>query len=393
MSKKGDHVEPIPLLGRFGSNLEAGIVGLPNVGKSTLFNILTNSCIPAENFPFCTIDPNHSRVAVPDERFDFLVNYHKPASSVPAFLQITDIAGLVKGASEGQGLGNAFLSHIRAVDAIFHVVRVFEDEEVSHVEGNVDPVRDLQIISDELILKDIEFVQTRYDSVAQVVKRQPNDKTKKLELESVEKILEFIKQKKEIRTEAWKAAEVEILNQMQLLTAKPVIYLVNMTANDYIKKKNKWLPKIKEWIDSRTKEPLIPVSAQFEKRLTELPDNEAREKYCKECGATSNLPKVIKTGYHALQLVHFFTAGSDEVKCWTIRAGTKAPQGAGKIHTDFERGFICAEIMAFNDFKELGSEGACRASGKYLQKGKEYIMNDGDIVLFKFNVSQPQKKK
>lgn len=390
MSKKAVEQAPTVVLGRFGSNLQIGLVGLPNVGKSTTFNVLTKSMAPAENFPFCTIDPNHSRVSVPDDRFDFLVNHFKPASAVPAFLQITDIAGLVKGASEGQGLGNAFLSHIKAVDGIFHLVRVFEDEEVSHVEGNVDPVRDLQIITEELLLKDIEFVNTRWEALQSMAKRGlPKDK--KAEYEMCEKIYNFLQEKKEIRTGQWKADEIEYLNTMQLLSAKPVIYLVNMTPNDYLRKKNKWLPKIKEWIDSRTKEPLIPFSAQFEQKIAEMPDDE-REKYLKEVNGATMLPKIIKAGYHALQLVHFFTAGEDEVKCWTIKVNTKAPQAAGKIHTDFERGFICAEVMNFEDFKALGSEAACKAGGKYRQQGKEYIVQDGDIILFKFNVTAQKKK-
>eukprot|EP01027_Heterolobosea_sp_BB2_P020729 GEZU01029609.1.p2 GENE.GEZU01029609.1~~GEZU01029609.1.p2 ORF type:complete len:395 (-),score=174.91 GEZU01029609.1:394-1578(-) len=394
MSKKAPEPEPITVLGRVGTNLQVGLVGLPNVGKSTLFNVLTKSCAPAENFPFCTIDPNHSRVAVPDERFDFLVNYFKPASAVPAFLQITDIAGLVKGASEGQGLGNAFLSHIRAVDAIFHIVRVFEDEDVSHVEGNVDPTRDLEIITKELLLKDIEFVEQAHEKIAAVVKRAGASapKDKKEELATVEKVLEHLRAGKEVRTGQWKAAEIEILNTMQLLTAKPVIYLVNMTPADYIRKKNKWLPKIKEWIDARTKEPLIPFSATMESKLADMTPEDA-QKFLAENKVTSQLPKMIKQGYHSLHLCHFFTAGTDEVKCWTIRVGMTAPQAAGKIHTDFEKGFICAEVMAFEDFKALGSEAAVRNAGKYKQQGKNYVVQDGDMILFKFNVTAQPKKK
>lgn len=380
------------ILGRFGTNLQIGLVGLPNVGKSTLFNLLTKSSVAAANFPFCTIDPNHARVTVPDARFDFLVDKFKPASAVPAFLHVTDIAGLVKGASEGQGLGNAFLSHIRMVDAIFHIIRLFEDDEISHVEGSIDPVRDLEIITKELILKDIELMQGVVEKLEGMGKRGTLDKQQVFEKEISIRVLEFLKENKEIRFGAWKNNEVEYLNTLQLLTAKPVVFLINMSPNDYIKKKNKWLPKIKAWIDGRGADPLIPFSAALENTISEMTP-EQREQYLKENNAQSQMNKLITTGYHTLRLVHFFTAGEDEVKCWTIQVGTKAPQAAGKIHTDFEKGFICAEVMAYDDFKELGSEGAVKSAGKYRQQGKEYVVKDGDMILFKFNVGSKSSKK
>ncbi|KAL0485496.1 Obg-like ATPase [Acrasis kona] len=369
------------LLGRVGSNLQVGIVGLPNVGKSTFFNVITKSAIPAENFPFCTIDPNTARCIVPDDRFEWLNDHWKPASSVPAHLNITDIAGLVKGANEGQGLGNAFLSNIKAVDAIFHMCRVFEDDDITHVEGSIDPIRDIEIITEELRLKDIQFLEKAWAVIEKVAKSQ---KDKKAEAECTEKALKMLRdEKKDIRHGEWKATEIEILNTFQLLSAKPVVYLVNMSVKDFVRKKNKWLMKIKEYADARG-EPIIPFSAEIEKRLGEMSEEEAKT-YCKDNEVQSVLPKICKVGYETLDLIHYFTAGKDEVKCWTIKKGTMAPAAGGKIHSDFEVGFICAEVMAFNDYKENGSEAECKAKGKYKQQGKNYVVEDGDIIFFKAN--------
>jgi obg-like ATPase 1 len=369
-------------LGRVGTNLQVGIVGLPNVGKSTFFNVLTNSSVAAENFPFCTIDPNTSRVAVPDDRFDWLVEHWKPASVVPAILNITDIAGLVKGANEGQGLGNAFLSHIKAVDAIFQMVRVFDDPDITHVEGNIDPIRDVTIITNELILKDIQFMETKVDQLSKAVKSQ---KEKKHEFEFSQKVLDSLKANKEIRFGDWKAQEIEWLNEWQLLTAKQVVFLVNMSPKDYISKKNKFLGPLKKFIDERSNnaDQLIPFSAQYEFNLQQMSPDE-RKKYCDETQSKSQLPRIIKAGYEALDLIYFFTAGKDEVRAWTIKKGFKAPQAGGKIHTDFEKTFICCEVMKFDDYKALGSESACKAQGKYLQQGKNYEVQDGDIIFFKY---------
>ncbi|XP_030379505.1 obg-like ATPase 1 [Scaptodrosophila lebanonensis] len=383
--KKHEEPERKPLIGRIGTNLRIGIVGVPNVGKSTFFNVLTKSAAPAENFPFCTIDPNESRVPVPDERFDFLVDFHKPASSVPAYLNVVDIAGLVKGAAEGQGLGNAFLSHINACDAIFHLCRAFEDPDVTHVEGEVDPVRDLEIISEELRLKDEEKLHQNLDKLEKVVARG-GDKKLKPEYDAMVKIKNIlVDQKKHLRFADWSAHDIEALNKYLFLTSKPVIYLVNLSDKDFIRKKNKWLPKIKEWIDKNDPGALlIPFSGAFEHELAEK-DPLERKAYEEETKCKSQLDKIIITGYKALQLEYFFTAGPDEVKAWTVQKGTKAPQAAGRIHTDFEKGFIMAEVMHFDDFKAEGSEAAAKAAGKYRQQGRNYTVEDGDIIFFKFN--------
>lgn len=382
--KKQEAAKPV-LIGRLGTNLKCGIVGLPNVGKSTFFNVLTKSMASAENFPFCTIDPNDSRVAVPDARYDFLCDFYKPASKVPAFLNVTDIAGLVKGAHEGQGLGNAFLSHIRACDAIFHVSRAFDDDEVIHVEGDVDPVRDLEIIHDELRLKDVDYLEKNMSGVEKLVIRG-SDKSKKPEFEALKKVQSvLVDEKKAIRFGTWDGKEIEELNKHLFITAKPVIYLINLSEKDYIRKKNKWLVKIKEWIDQHDPgSAIIPFSGALELKLLEMTPEE-RADYCKKAGTTSALEKIIVTGYKALQLMYFFTTGEDEVKAWTIQRNTKAPQAAGKIHTDFEKGFIMAEVMKYDDFKEAGSEVAVKAAGKYKQKGRDYMVEDGDIIHFKFN--------
>ncbi|KAJ9558192.1 hypothetical protein OSB04_012806 [Centaurea solstitialis] len=404
-----------PILGRFSSHLKIGIVGLPNVGKSTLFNTLTKLSIPAENFPFCTIEPNEARVHIPDERFEWLCQHFKPKNEVSAFLEIHDIAGLVKGAHEGQGLGNSFLSHIRAVDGIFHVLRAFEDPDIIHVDDSVDPVRDLEVITAELRLKDVEFIERRIEDLEKSMKRS-NDKQLKVEHELCLKVKSLLTEGKDVRLGDWKAADIEILNTFQLLTAKPVVYLVNMNEKDYQRKKNKFLSKIHSWVQEHGGEPIIPFSCALERNLSDMPQDEA-EKYCEDnktqrlvhdelswnwedsimrfvgylkhkyyacvllemeeseflnamenryldldyCG--SALPKIIKTGFSAINLIYFFTAGADEVKCWQIRRQTKAPQAAGAIHTDFERGFICAEVMKFDDLKELGSEAAVKFPG------------------------------
>ncbi|XP_014254297.1 obg-like ATPase 1 [Cimex lectularius] len=383
--KKVEGPEKKPLIGRVGTNLKVGIVGLPNVGKSTFFNVLTKSQAAAENFPFCTIDPNESRVPVPDSRFDYLCEYYKPASKVPAFLNVVDIAGLVKGASEGQGLGNAFLSHIRACDALFHMCRAFDDDDVTHIEGEVDPLRDLDIISEELRLKDEELLMTNLEKLERTVARG-GDKKLKPEYDALLKIKQIlVEEKHHLRFADWSAAEIEILNKYMFITTKPALYLVNLSEKDYIRKKNKWLIKIKEYIDKNDPGAIIiPFSGVFENKLADM-DEVERKAYLEEHKITSALDKIIVQGYKALQLQYFFTSGPDEVKAWTIQKGTKAPGAAGRIHTDFEKGFIMAEVMKFDDFKEEGSENAVKAAGKYRQQGRNYVVEDGDIIFFKFN--------
>jgi len=375
------------LLGRFGTSLKMGIVGLPNVGKSTFFNILTKSNVPAENFPFCTINPNESRVPVPDPRIEFLYQAFEPLSKVPAFLNVVDIAGLVKGASEGQGLGNAFLSHIKACDGIFHMVRIFDEVDIAHVEGSVDPIRDIEIILDELRLKDIEVAQKIHDDLEKKGVRG-GDKTVKADLETIAKVLHtLIEEKRGVRFSDWSEKDIEVLNKHLFNTSKPMVYLLNMSEEDYIKKKNKWLPKVKHWIDENDPGAVvIPFSANYEYRLSDL-SPEDKQQVTKETGANSALEKIIVAGYHALQLCYFFTSGKDEVRAWTIQVGTKAPHAAGKIHTDFEKGFIMAEVMKYEDFKELGNELAVKTAGKYRQQGKQYVVEDGDIIFFKVNAA------
>jgi len=385
MATKKKEPQEIPIiLGRTSNSLRLGIVGLPNVGKSTLFNVLTKLSVPAENFPFCTIDPNEARVNVPDERFDWLCEYHKPASKVPPVLQVTDIAGLIRGASRGEGLGNAFLSHIRSVDGIAEVVRVFEDTEITHVEDSVDPVRDLEIILNELIEKDIDTAQKALEAAQKALRGNEKNKSRVLEVEVITRIAEMLKEKKQVRFGDWKVNEVEIVTNLFFLTAKPFIYLVNMTEKDYIRKGNKWLPKIKAWIDEHGGGPIVPFCGSFETKLLDM-DDSAKAKFFEENKCQSSIPKIIRTGYDHLQLISFFTCGSDEVKCWTIRKYTKAPQAAGTIHSDFEKGFVCAEVMKYEEFRELGSEAQVKASGKYRQEGKNYVVQDGDIIFFKAN--------
>ncbi|KAF5398421.1 GTP-binding protein, partial [Paragonimus heterotremus] len=314
-------------------------------------------------------------------------------SRVPAHLNVVDIAGLVKGAHEGQGLGNAFLSHIRGVDAIFHMIRVFESDDISHVEGDIDPIRDLNIIEEELRLKDVEYILKEWDKSEKVVIRG-GDKKQMPVFDCLTKVKDLLmNEKKSVRFGDWTPCEVEILNEHLFITSKPIIYLVNMSEKGFIKKKNKWLPKIKEWVDSHDPgASIIPLSVELEQKMVDMPEDELQA-FTKEHGVQSMLPKIVRIGYHALRLHYFFTCGKDEVKAWTIMKGTKAPQAAGRIHSDMERGFIMAEVMSFEDFKTEGSEAAMKAAGKYKQKGRDYVVEDGDIILFKFNAGAGLQSK
>lgn len=376
--KKNAEEVKIPL-GRPGNTLKMGIVGLPNVGKSSTFNLMTKLNVPAENFPFCTIDPHLAKVAVPDERYEKLCEIWHPKSKVAANLQVVDIAGLVSGASTGEGMGNAFLSNINGCDGIFQVVRAFEDENVSHYENSVDPIRDMDTIRTELIAKDLQWIEKTLEGVQKKINKN-NDKEALFAKEVLLKVQEVLDAGRWVKDEKWSMKEVDYLNDCLFLTSKPVIYLVNISEGEYEKKKNKWLLKIKEWIAANVNGMMIPYSVAFEQAHF---NDEDRSRLM--------MDKIITQGYQAIDLIHFFTAGEDEVKCWTVRKNSKAPQAAGIIHTDFEKGFIAAEIMKYTDFIEYGSETALKAEGKLKQQGKEYVVLDGDIIFFKFNVAKGGK--
>ncbi|KAJ5071359.1 obg-like atpase 1 [Anaeramoeba ignava] len=390
MEKKDPKEIPRNLFGRVSGNLKMGLVGLANVGKSLTFNTLTKMQVPTENFPYCTIDPTTARCEVPDERFVDLCKMYKPAREIPAYLNITDIAGLVRGAHKNVGLGNAFLSHIREVDGVFQIVRTFRDETVSHVEGTLDAVRDIQIVEDELRLKDLETIEKKKNSLGRHAENS-NDKRIKQEYQMLCTISEFLEEKKQaIRVGKWDEHEFEYINSLFLLTAKPTVYLINLSEKEYLNKRSKWLKPVKDYVDSRTAEPIIPYCAKLEAEYAALSDDEKQKKMP---NFVSALKKIIKIGYSTLDLIHFFTVGEDEVKCWTIRNGTKAPKAAGTIHTDFEKGFVAAEVMAYDDLKQHGSELEVKNSGKKKTQGKNYVVLDGDIIHFKTNVRSGAKSK
>lgn len=382
--------------GRVKSNLKMGVVGLPNVGKSSLFNLLTEQSAAAENFPFCTIDPNEARCAVPDQRFKWLCELFKPPSKVPAVLQVTDIAGLIRGASEGAGLGNAFLSHIQAVDGIYHVIRAFESDEVIHVDDSVDPVRDLETIQSELCKKDLEYVTKQIEAWEKVGKGQKAKKLTEPYLSAKKKVVECLEQSQPALMAEYSDSEIAEFKIVApaLITTKPVIYLINLSKKAFVKKKSKWLPKIADWVTKHGGGTCIPFSVEYEQELWEVRNDEAAKKAVMDenDGAKSVLPRIIKVGYKALNLIYFFTAGEKEVRAWNIYNGSLAPQAAGAIHSDFEKGFIKADVAAFDDFKEhcggKASMASLKALGKYRMEGKAYVVNDGDIIEFKFNVSK-----
>ena len=365
--------------------MKLGIVGLPNVGKSTLFNSLTKAGAESANYPFCTIDPNVGVVAVPDERLKLLGDLYHSKKVTPAVIEFVDIAGLVKGASKGEGLGNQFLSNIREVDAIVHVVRCFEDSNVVHVDGNVNPLRDIETINLELIFSDLEILERR---IAKVAKGARMDKDQAKELAMLERVKERLEDGKlAIGFETEDEDEEEYFKNLNLLTAKPVIYAANVGEEDLANDgaDNAGVQAVREYAKETGSE-VFAICAQIEEEISEL-DDEERQMFLDDLGLKeSGLEKLIRASYHLLGLMSFLTSGEDETRAWTIKQGTKAPQAAGKFHTDFERGFIKAEVVNYKDLLENGSLAAAREKGLVRMEGKEYVVQDGDVILFRFNV-------
>ena len=365
--------------------MKLGIVGLPNVGKSTLFNSLTKAGAESANYPFCTIDPNVGVVAVPDERLKLLTEMYHSAKTTPAVIEFVDIAGLVKGASKGEGLGNQFLANIREVDAIVHVVRCFEDANVVHVDGSVNPVRDIETINLELIFSDLEILERR---IAKTARAARNDKTQAKELQLLERLKAHLEEEKlAISFETEDEDEQSWLAEYNLLTAKPVIFAANVAEDDLADDgaSNEYVAQVRAYAQKTGSEVFV-ICAQIEQEIAELDDDEKKE-FLEDLGLKeSGLEKLIAASYSLLGLISFLTSGEDETRAWTIKKGTKAPQAAGKIHSDFERGFICAEVVSYDDLMENGSMHACKEKGLVRQEGKEYVVKDGDIIVFRFNV-------
>ena len=365
--------------------MKLGVVGLPNVGKSTLFNAITNAGAQSANYPFCTIEPNVGVVAVPDKRLDKLAEMYEPEKYTPATIEFVDIAGLVKGASKGEGLGNKFLSNIREVDAIVHVVRCFENDDIVHVEGSIDPKRDIETINYELILSDIEILDRRIDKTTKLLK---GDKKYQTELEFFKRVKETLNEGKAARSVECTPEEAELLSTVSLLTNKPIIYAANLSDTDFqdgSADANPYFAAVKE-IAASEHAGVLPICAELEAEMAGM-EPEEKELFLSEMGLSqSGLDRLINACYDLLGLISYLTAGKPEVRAWTITKGTKAPQAAGKIHTDFERGFIRAEVVAFDDLMACGSMAAAKEKGLVRSEGKDYVMKDGDIVLFRFNV-------